>query len=95
MQLLGRSQLLQDVSGLNVHSRLEGGIAEDVGMSSSASRPRFRVAPFARRPRFAADILGRSGELWWSEESSRMNSADKTHLIEICCAGDVVALILR
>jgi hypothetical protein len=44
------------------HSRLEGGAADEDGMSSSGSLDRFRpVRPMV--PRFAADILGRSGEL--------------------------------
>ena len=42
--------------------RLEGAIAEDVIMSSSGSLERFRrLAP--EGPRFADDMLGRSGEL--------------------------------
>lgn len=42
--------------------RLEGGAAPEEGISSSASLPRFRP-PAAGRPRFAEDMLGRSGEL--------------------------------
>ena len=45
------------------HLRLDGGAAEDEGISSSGSLERLRpVEPIT--PRFAADILGRSGELW-------------------------------
>lgn len=42
--------------------RLEGGAAEDESMSSSGSRERLRRPP-SIGPRFAADMLGRSGEL--------------------------------
>jgi len=42
--------------------RLDGAIAEDVIMSSSGSLERFlRLEP--EGPRFAEDMLGRSGEL--------------------------------
>lgn len=44
------------------HSRLEGGAAEDEGTSSSGSLERLRLVGPAP-PRFAADKLGRSGEL--------------------------------
>ena len=44
--------------------RLEGGTADDDSSSSSGSLERFRpLRPLA--PRLAADILGRSGELWF------------------------------
>lgn len=43
-----------------VYERLEGGAADEE--MSSSSRPRFRPLA-AGRPRFAADMLGRSGEL--------------------------------
>ena len=50
--------IVPDVSDL----RLDGGAAADEETaSSSASRPRFR--PTGGRPRFAADMLGRKGEL--------------------------------
>lgn len=42
--------------------RLEGGAADDEGPSSSASLPRF-LPPPSLLPRFAADMLDRSGEL--------------------------------
>lgn len=42
--------------------RLDGGAAEDDSISSSGSRERLRRPPFVG-PRFAADILGRNGEL--------------------------------
>ncbi len=45
-----------------MHLRLDGGAAEEEATSSSASLVRFRP-PAAGRPRFAADMLGRSGEL--------------------------------
>lgn len=44
------------------NSRLDGGAADEDGISSSNSLDRLRlVEPTA--PRFAADIFGRSGEL--------------------------------
>jgi hypothetical protein len=46
-----------------LHLRLDGGIAGDDGMSSSASLPRFRPLLIAGRPLFPADMLGRKGEL--------------------------------
>ena len=42
--------------------RLDGGAPGEEGASSSASLPRLRP-PVAGRPRLAADMLGRSGEL--------------------------------
>lgn len=45
-----------------VHSRLEGGAAEEDGISSSGSLDRLRPLR-AAAPLFAADMLGRSGEL--------------------------------
>lgn len=42
--------------------QLDGGAAEEEGTSSSASRERLRLRPGAA-PRFAADMLGRNGEL--------------------------------
>jgi hypothetical protein len=42
--------------------RLEGGLAPEEGRSS-VSLDRFRPLAPAREPRFADDILGRSGEL--------------------------------
>lgn len=44
------------------YSRLEGGAADEDGMSSSGSLDRLRPLR-AAAPLFAADILGRSGEL--------------------------------
>lgn len=44
------------------HSRLEGGAADEDGMSSSGSLDRLRPLR-AAAPLFAADILDRSGEL--------------------------------
>ena len=44
------------------HSRLEGGAAEEDGTSSSGSLDRLRPLR-AATPLFAADMLGRSGEL--------------------------------
>lgn len=44
--------------------RLDGGALLE-GMSSSASLPRFLPPPAAGRPRFAADMFGRRGELWY------------------------------
>ena len=44
------------------HLRLEGGAADDDGISSSSSLDRLRPLP-PPGPLLAADILGRSGEL--------------------------------
>ena len=54
--------------------RLEGGAAEEEGrLSSSASLPLFRP-PGVWRPRLAADMLGRSGEL--AERQSLIGAAE-------------------
>lgn len=45
-----------------IHPRLEGGAAEEDGISSSGSLDRLRPLR-AAAPLFAADMLGRSGEL--------------------------------
>lgn len=61
MEVLSRLSLLI-LPVHSEHSRLEGGAADEDGMSSSGSLDRLRpVRPPA--PRFAADMLGRSGEL--------------------------------
>lgn len=52
----------RSTDGFSQYIRLEGGAAEDEGISSSASLPLFRPLG-AGRPRLAADMLGRNGEL--------------------------------
>jgi len=64
---VGKTEVLSWVSPLKLqvyggYLRLEGGTADEDGMSSSGSLDRLRpVRPTV--PRFAADMLGRSGEL--------------------------------
>lgn len=67
------------------YSRLEGGAADEEGTSSSGSRDRLRpVRPDI--PRFAADMLGRSGELqtvrsvWFGGWTSLPRIMDLPHL---------------
>ena len=79
--------------------RLEGGTAEEESSSSSGSLERFRpLRPLG--PRFAADILGRSGELWSVSISScemrailrsgRKELAESIHLISLGCSSIVL-----
>ena len=60
--------VLAAVNGLSIVAQkaldlqLDGGAADEEGISSSASRDRLRLRVGAR-PRFAADMLGLKGEL--------------------------------
>ena len=71
-------------SQISVYLRLEGGAADDEGTSSSVSRPRFRPLAIGR-PRLAADMLGRSGELEQVSHARRLfntigfNTIDTPH----------------
>ena len=56
--MLGYNGVMEEAAG----SRLDGGAADEDPRSSSGSRDRLRPLR-AIAPRFAADILGRSGEL--------------------------------
>lgn len=60
--------------------QLDGGAIDEDGTLSSASRDRFRPRD-AIVPRFAADMLGRSGELLDVSSSPR-----KIGSMERCCA---------
>ena len=64
--------------------RLDGGAAEDDSISSSGSRERLRRPPFIG-PRFAADILGRNGELL----SVRSTATYSVVSVQVALFGDV------
>jgi hypothetical protein len=56
-----------------LHLRLEGGPAAEEGISSSGSLERLREAPVGA-PRFAEDMLGRSGELQMLDDERQRKS---------------------